>query len=59
MYFVGFINGDGFSPYRLMGTDPIIVGLVASFVIGFVMTLGTPPPDERVVRKYFYKKVEG
>ena len=59
MYFVGFINGDGFSPYRLMGTDPIIVGLVASFVIGFVVTLSTAPPDEKVVRKYFYKKVEG
>ncbi|MBA62016.1 MAG: hypothetical protein CMJ76_06580 [Planctomycetaceae bacterium] len=59
MYFIGFINGNGFTPFRLMGTDPIILGLVASFIIGFVVTLKTAPPDDQLVKKYFYKKVEG
>ncbi len=59
MYCVGFMKGEGFTPYRLLGTDPIIVGLFASFIIGFVVTLNTPPPSDSIVKKYFYKKVEG
>tara|TARA_B100000676_G_scaffold22143_2_gene19241 strand:+ start:681 stop:2972 length:2292 start_codon:yes stop_codon:yes gene_type:complete len=58
MYCVGFLNGDGFTPYRLMGTDPIIVGLLSSFVIGFIATIKTPPPADSIVKKYFYRKVE-
>ena len=59
MYCVGFLNGDGFTPYRLLGSDPIIVGLVASFVTGFIVTIKFPPPADSIVKKYFYKKVEG
>ena len=59
MYCVGFLNGDGFTPYRLLGSDPIIVGLVASFVTGFIVTIKSPPPADSIIKKYFYKKVEG
>ena len=58
MYCVGFLNGDGFTPYRLFGTDPIILGLAASFIVGYVVTISTPPPVDSIVKKYFYKKVE-
>ena len=58
MYCIGFLNGDGFTPYRLFGTDPIILGLAASFIVGYVVTKSTPPPVDTIVKKYFYKKVE-
>ncbi len=56
MYVIGFLNGDGFSPYRFQGMDPIIVGLFTSFIVGYVVTIKTSPPPEDLVRKYFHKK---
>jgi len=59
LYIIGFINGEGFTPYRPLELDPIIIGLFASFIIGFIVTLKTAPPSDKVVQKYFYKKLEG
>ena len=55
LYLIGFFQGNGFSPYRPLGIDPILVGLAASFVIGFIVTLKTPPPPKDLVEKYFYE----
>jgi len=38
-----------------MEFDPIIVGLLVSFVAGYVVTRLGPPPPEDLVRKYFHK----
>ena len=59
LYIIGFINGEGFTPYRPLELDPIIIGLFGSFIIGFIVTLKTAPPSDKVVKKYFYKKLEG
>ena len=56
MYVGGiWANGSFFRPYRLMEFDPIIVGLLVSFVAGYVVTRLGPPPPEDLVRKYFHK----
>ena len=34
--------------------DPIIIGLVTSFVVGWVVTIMTPPPPQDLVKKYFH-----
>ena len=56
MYLVGFLQGSGFSPYRLFNMDPIIIGLTTSFVVGYCVTLLTPPPPRDLIEKYFYKQ---
>ncbi len=56
MYLVGFLQGNGFSPYRLFDMDPIIIGLTTSFVVGYGVTILTPPPPRDLVEKYFYKR---
>jgi len=57
MYVGGiFANGSFFRPYQLFNFNPIIVGLVVSFVTVYVITKVTAPPPEDLVRKYFYKK---
>jgi Na+/pantothenate symporter len=57
MYVGGiFANGSFFRPYQLLNFNPIIVGLVVSFVTVYVVTKVTSPPPEDLVRKYFYKK---
>ena len=50
MYCIGFLNGDGFTPYRLFGTDPIILGLAASFIVGYVVTINMPPPVDAATK---------
>ena len=54
MYLVGFLQGAGFSPYRLFNLDPILIGLSTSFVVGYTVTILTPPPPQDLVDKYFY-----
>jgi Na+/pantothenate symporter len=57
MYIAGyFANGSFFKPYQLFDFNPIIVGLLVSFVSGYIVTRLTPPPPEELVRKYFYRK---
>ena len=55
LYLVGFFQGNGFSPYRPFSIDPIIIGLAASFVVGYVATILTPPPPQDLVEKYFHE----
>jgi Na+/pantothenate symporter len=57
MYVAGmFVNGSFFQPYQLFNFNPIIIGLLVSFVACYAVTKLTPPPPEDLVRKYFYKK---
>ncbi|MDA1014832.1 MAG: hypothetical protein O3A00_10325 [Planctomycetota bacterium] len=59
MYVAGiFTNGSFFAPYQLFNFDPIILGLITSFVVTYVATLATAPPPDDLVRKYFYRKKE-
>ncbi len=56
LYFSGiFANGSFFRPYRIMNFDPIIFGLLVSFITVYVVTLITPAPSPELVRKYFGK----
>ncbi|MEX0718166.1 MAG: hypothetical protein WD066_16350 [Planctomycetaceae bacterium] len=65
MHVIGMFDfGDGgarfegtksfFDGYYLFDLHPILIGLFVSFVAGFIVTLATAPPPERLVRKYFY-----
>ncbi len=49
-------NGSFFEPYRVFNLDPIILGLVVSFMTVYVVTLWTPAPSKELVRRYFYKR---
>jgi SSS family solute:Na+ symporter/sodium/pantothenate symporter len=42
-----------FSAYNLLGFEPLIWGLAASFVAGVVVSLLTNPPDAKLVSKLF------
>ncbi|MDG2389166.1 MAG: hypothetical protein P8M30_07585 [Planctomycetaceae bacterium] len=54
MYAAGMsINGSFFTPWRPMGVDPIVIGLLVSFVSAFVVASFTPPPEESLVDRYF------
>ena len=55
MYATGWIVNGSFTPYRLFDFDPIIIGLFASFMGGFLITKATPPPPQHLVQKYFVK----
>ena len=55
MYLIGFLDGTGFTPYKFMNMDPIIISLFTSFLVGYVVTLKTAPPPEDLVRKYFHR----
>ncbi len=57
MYFTGwFVNGSFFSPYQLWNMDPIVVGLVVSFLAALIVTWLTPRPPDHLVRKYFHAR---
>ncbi len=55
LYLVGFLQGTGFAPYRLLGMDPVVMGLIVSFLVGYVVTICTEAPPVDLVRKYFCK----
>ena len=57
LYVAGWIwNESFFEPYRVFNLDPIILGLVVSFLTVYVVTLWTPAPSKELVRRYFYKR---
>ena len=56
LYCVGFLQGKGFSAFKPWDMDPVVVGLLASFVVGYVVTLMTPPPADDLIKKYFYRQ---
>ncbi len=55
MYATGWVVNGSFTPYRLFDFDPIIIGLFASFVGGYLITKATPPPPQHLIQKYFVK----
>lgn len=57
MYVAGYFQNGKFSqPYEILGFNPVVVGLTASFVAGFVVSMMTPPPPEALVTRYFRKR---
>ena len=60
LYLIGWITGGDFSkPYRPLGLDPVVVGIVSSFIAGFVVSLLDTPPDQSLVQRYFYRRRTG
>jgi sodium/pantothenate symporter len=49
-----FVNGSFFRPVRLFDFDPILIGLVASFVTTWAVTRWTVGPPEHLVQRYFH-----
>ena len=57
MYLLGYFANDSFfKPYRIFDLDPIIVGLLVSFLATYIGCLVTPAPPRDLVRKYFHKR---
>jgi Na+/proline symporter len=44
---------ERFAPIYLFGVDPLVHGLVISFVVGIVVSLWTGPPPAKLVDRYF------
>ena len=58
LYLIGWWEGNGFTkPYRPLSLDPVVVGIVMSFICGFVVSKLTPPPSEEIVNRYFFRPV--
>ncbi len=54
MYLAGWaVHGSFFRPVRLLGCDPVIVGLAGSLVAVVLVSRITPPPPRHLVRKFF------
>jgi hypothetical protein len=49
---------DPFQPVYLLGLDPLIYGLIASFGLGIVVSLCTPPMPRSEVDRYFLEEKE-
>ncbi|MCA9047566.1 MAG: hypothetical protein KDA89_02490 [Planctomycetaceae bacterium] len=57
LYAEGALRGAGFNdPWRPFSLDPVVIGIAASFLTGFAISLLTPPPSEEDVRRYFYRR---
>lgn len=48
-----------FDPYQLLGLDPVVWGLVASGLIGAVVSLATTPPPAELVSRLFDARTAG
>ena len=60
LYGIGYAQSN-FSVMKAvepLGLHPFLVGTTASFVFGIAGALLTAPPDEAIVRKFFYVKKE-
>ena len=54
MYLAGWaVNGSFYRPWKLAGIDPVVIGLVVSFLAVFLVSRWTPPPDKETVQRYF------
>jgi len=54
LFIVGSIlSGTAFEPYKLLGLDPIVWGLVVSGAAGVLVSLVTSPPSEALVSRLF------
>jgi len=57
LYVGGALQGSGFDkPLRPFEFDPVVVGIVLSFLSGFVVSIMTAPPSKEIVEKYFFRK---
>jgi Na+/pantothenate symporter len=57
LYVLGWVLGGDFSkPYRPLELDPVVVGIVLSFVVGFAVSLTDSKPDADLVRRYFFSR---
>ncbi|MCA9041626.1 MAG: hypothetical protein KDA65_14830 [Planctomycetaceae bacterium] len=50
-----YLNGSFFDPYLVFEFDPVVTGLVASFLGGLIVGNLFPPPEEAIIKKYFAK----
>jgi sodium/pantothenate symporter len=56
MHLIGWYQyGEFVKAYRLLGFDPVVVGLLASGLCVLIVTPLTAPPPPHLVRRYFYK----
>lgn len=56
MYLLGMVfNGSFFNPFKVLGFDPTVIGLLVSFAAGYVVTRVTPVPPDDLVEKYFFR----
>lgn len=53
-----FANGSFYEPYRLFQLDPIIFGLLISFLTVPLVSRWSRLPDDRLVALYFYRRGE-
>lgn len=56
LYIAGYAVYGRFASYRLLGLDPLIWGLLASFLLVVLVSRITPPPPQDLVRRYFYRE---
>lgn len=60
--FQGYDQGIGpdtaFRAYYLLGLEPIVWGLLVSFVSGVLVSLATRPPDERLISWLFDRQAD-
>ena len=56
LYTMGiWLNGSFFKPFRPFEFDPIVIGLFVSFTFTYLICRATRPPEDDLVRKYFYR----
>lgn len=46
-------QATSFRPYFLLGLDPVVWGLLFSFLAGVIVSLLTEPPSRHLVSKLF------
>jgi sodium/pantothenate symporter len=54
LYAIGTWMQGKMAAYEPLGFHPFLVGCLVSLVVAPVVTLVTPPPPERLIRKFFY-----
>jgi Na+/proline symporter len=56
LYLAGFLQYGGTAPVRLFGFDPLILGFLVSLLAALAFTYGSPPPDARLVQRFFLEE---
>jgi len=59
LYLAGLVvHGDFFSPCLVFNLDPIVFGLIVSFLTVYLVSKSTPPAPDALTRLYFYRSRE-
>ena len=53
LYVAGFFVYGGFRAVRIGNFDPLLPALACSFIVAITVAFLTPPPPQRIVRKFF------